>query len=123
MSCSRPAKEYGGAKKSGQCSVVFDTEKQMSFYSLQEDIQHYFETHLQGLQNQARNHLWKSESLQKVDAKVINVEESSLDCGLCESDKFCNFSRDHHSVKNALSALLVFPQCLSVPQIWIRFVR
>ncbi|KAF1492370.1 hypothetical protein FQV18_0006332, partial [Eudyptula minor novaehollandiae] len=66
-----------------------------SFQNLQEDIQNYFESHLQGLQNQVRNRLQKSYSVHKVevDAKVINVGESLLDCGLCESDEFCNFQK------------------------------
>ncbi|XP_066847678.1 uncharacterized protein [Anser cygnoides] len=78
-----------------QYGMLFDTVKQMSFQSLQEDIQNYFESHLQGLQNQVRNHLQKSYSVHKVevDAKVINVGESLLDCGLCESDEFCNFQK------------------------------
>lgn len=78
-----------------QYGMLFDTVKQMSFQSLQEDIQTYFESHLQGLQNQVRNHLQKSYSVHKVevDAKVINVGESLLDCGLCESDEFCNFQK------------------------------
>ncbi|XP_053115139.1 uncharacterized protein LOC128328920 isoform X2 [Hemicordylus capensis] len=78
-----------------QYGMLFDTVKQMSFKSLQEDIQHYFEANLQGLQNQVRNHLQKSYSVHKVevDAKVIDVGEPSLDCGLCESDEFCNFQK------------------------------
>ncbi|XP_064491964.1 uncharacterized protein LOC135402582 [Pseudopipra pipra] len=78
-----------------QYGMLFDTVKQMSFQSLQEDIQNYFESHLQGLQNQVRNHLQKSYSVHKVevDAKVINAGESLLDCGLCESDEFCNFQK------------------------------
>ncbi|XP_032929928.1 uncharacterized protein LOC117003784 [Catharus ustulatus] len=78
-----------------QYGMLFDTVKQMSFQSLQEDIQNYFESHLHGLQNQVRNHLQKSYSVHKVevDAKVINVGESLLDCGLCESDEFCNFQK------------------------------
>ncbi|XP_074123067.1 uncharacterized protein LOC141542518 [Sminthopsis crassicaudata] len=78
-----------------QYSMLFDTVKQMSFQNLQGDIQHYFQTHLQGLQNQVRNHLQKSYSVHKVevDAKMIDVGETSLDCGLCESDEFCNFQK------------------------------
>ncbi|TRZ24921.1 hypothetical protein HGM15179_002142 [Zosterops borbonicus] len=78
-----------------QYGLLFDTVKKVSFQSLQEDIQNYFESHLHGLQNQVRNHLQKSYSVHKVevDAKVINVGESLLDCGLCESDEFCNFQK------------------------------
>ncbi|XP_025061909.1 uncharacterized protein LOC112550545 [Alligator sinensis] len=78
-----------------QYGMLFNTVKQMSFQSLQEDIQNYFEAHLQGLQNQVKNHLQKSYSVHKVevDAKVIDVGESLLDCGLCESDEFCNFQK------------------------------
>lgn len=78
-----------------QYGMLFDTVKKMSFQSLQEDIQNYFKSHLQGLQNQVRNHLQKSYSVHKVevDAKVINTGESLLDCGLCETDEFCNFQK------------------------------
>nr|XP_060638414.1 uncharacterized protein LOC132778921 [Anolis sagrei ordinatus] len=78
-----------------QYGMLFDTVKQMSFQGLQEDIQHYFEANLQGLQNQARNHLQKSYSVHKVevDAKVIDIGEPLMDCGLCESDEFCNFQK------------------------------
>ncbi|CAI5788897.1 leucine-rich repeat-containing [Podarcis lilfordi] len=78
-----------------QYGMLFDTVKQMSFQSLQEDIQHYFEANLQGLQNQVRSHLQKSYSMHKVevDAKVIDVGEPLMDCGLCESDEFCNFQK------------------------------
>ncbi|MEE6466955.1 hypothetical protein FKM82_007102 [Ascaphus truei] len=81
-----------------QYDILFDTVKQMSFQSLQEDIQHYFEAHLQGLQNQVRNHLQKTYSVHKmdVDAKVIDVGEPLLDCGLCESDEFCSFQKTPH---------------------------
>ncbi|KAJ1100238.1 hypothetical protein NDU88_005325 [Pleurodeles waltl] len=78
-----------------QYGMLFDTVKQMSFQSLQDDIQHYFEAHLQGLQNQARNHLQKSFSVQKVDvdAKVFDVGPPMLDCGICEDDEFCDFQK------------------------------
>ncbi|KAM4689361.1 uncharacterized protein O3C94_007462 [Discoglossus pictus] len=78
-----------------QYSILFDTVKQMSFQSMQEDIQHYFEAHLQGLQNQVRNHLQKTYSVHKVDvdAKVLDVEGALLTCGTCESDEFCNFHK------------------------------
>ncbi|XP_075684835.1 uncharacterized protein LOC142653013 [Rhinoderma darwinii] len=78
-----------------QYSILFDTVKQMSFQSLQEDIQQYFEAHLQGLQNQVRNQIQKTYSVHKmdVDAKVIDVEEDLPDCGICESDEFCNFQK------------------------------
>ncbi|XP_053322903.1 uncharacterized protein LOC128497059 [Spea bombifrons] len=78
-----------------QYSILFDTVKQMSFQSLQEDIQHYFEAHLQGMQNQVRNHLQKTYSVHKVDVdtKVIDVGGPVLDCGHCESDEFCSFQK------------------------------
>nr|XP_033787290.1 uncharacterized protein LOC117354247 isoform X2 [Geotrypetes seraphini] len=81
-----------------QYGMVFDTVKQMSFQSLQEDIQHYFEAHLQGLQNQVRNHLHKPYFGQKldVDAKVIDVGGPLLSCNLCETDEFCNFQKTPH---------------------------
>ncbi|XP_069816646.1 uncharacterized protein [Dendropsophus ebraccatus] len=78
-----------------QYSILFDTVKQMSFQSLQEDIQQYFEAHLQGMQNQVRNHLQKTYSVHKVDvdAKVIDVEDSLPECGSCESEEFCDFQK------------------------------
>ncbi|XP_029444529.1 uncharacterized protein LOC115084169 [Rhinatrema bivittatum] len=78
-----------------QYGMLFDTVKQMSFQSLQEDIQHYFEAHLQGLQNQVRHHLQKPYSVHTVDvdAKVIDVGGPLLDCNLCEPDEFCNFQK------------------------------
>ncbi|XP_069504249.1 uncharacterized protein [Ambystoma mexicanum] len=78
-----------------QYGMLFDTVKQMSFQGLQDDIQHYFQAHLQGLQNQARDHLQKSFSVHKVDvdAKVIDVGAPLLDCGLCEGDEFCDFQK------------------------------
>ncbi|KAJ7322233.1 hypothetical protein JRQ81_018520 [Phrynocephalus forsythii] len=76
-----------------QYGMLFDTVKQMSLKGLQEDLQHYYEASLQGLWNQVRSHLQKSYSFHKVevDAKVIDVGEPMVDCGLCESDEFCNF--------------------------------
>ncbi|KAM4704866.1 uncharacterized protein WCC33_009673 [Rhinophrynus dorsalis] len=79
-----------------QYSILFDTVKQMSFQSLQEDIQNYFESHLQGLQNQVRNNLHNTYSVHKtdVDAKVLDVGAGPLlACGLCESDEFCSFQK------------------------------
>ncbi|KAM8967153.1 uncharacterized protein RCH25_025846 [Pelodytes ibericus] len=78
-----------------QYSILFDTVKQMSFQSLQEDIQQYFEAHLQGLQNQVRNHLQKTYSVHKVDveAKVIDIKGAEMSCGSCESDEFCSFQK------------------------------
>ncbi|XP_075068078.1 uncharacterized protein LOC142158222 [Mixophyes fleayi] len=79
----------------GQYSILFDTVKHMSFQSLQEDIQQYFEAHLQGLQSQVRNHLQKTYSVHKmdVDTKVMDVGRPPLDCGTCESDEFCTFQK------------------------------
>lgn len=80
-----------------QYSILFDTVKQMSFQSLQEDIQQYFEAHLQGLQNQVRSHLQKTYSVHKmdVDANVIDVGGGAPlpDCGPCEGDEFCSFQK------------------------------
>lgn len=78
-----------------QYGMLFDTVKQMSFKGLQEDIQHYFEANLQSLQKEVRNHLQKSYSVHKlnVDAKMIDIGEPLMECGLCESDEFCNFQK------------------------------
>ncbi|XP_013908140.1 PREDICTED: uncharacterized protein LOC106538220 [Thamnophis sirtalis] len=78
-----------------QYGMLFDTVKQMSFKGLQEDIQHYFEANLQNLQKEVRNHLQKSYSGHKlnVDAKMIDIGETLMECGFCESDEFCNFQK------------------------------
>ncbi|KAM9308026.1 uncharacterized protein PAF06_012163 [Gastrophryne carolinensis] len=80
-----------------QYSILFDTVKQMSFQSLQEDIQQYFEAHLQGLQNQVRNHLQKTYSVHKMDmdANVIDIDlgVSLPECEPCGSDEFCNIQK------------------------------
>lgn len=69
--------------------------KQMSFKGLQEDIQHYFEANLQNLQKEVRNNLQKSYSGHKlnVDAKMIDIGETLMEYGFCESDEFCNFQK------------------------------
>ncbi|KAG5850437.1 hypothetical protein ANANG_G00082430 [Anguilla anguilla] len=79
-----------------QYSMLSETVKQMSFQSLQDDIQSYFETHLQGLQNQVRSHLQKSYAVHKVDvdAKVMDVGHPLLDCGSCGPEEYCDFQRD-----------------------------
>ncbi|XP_028660196.1 uncharacterized protein nell3 [Erpetoichthys calabaricus] len=76
-----------------QYGMLFEAVKQMSFQSLQGDIQSYIESHLQGLQNQVRSHLQKSYAVHKVDvdAKVIDVGEPLLECGSCARDQYCNF--------------------------------
>ncbi|MGH0164035.1 UNVERIFIED_CONTAM: hypothetical protein FKN15_046200 [Acipenser sinensis] len=78
-----------------QYSMLFETVKQMSFQSLQADIQSYFQSHLQGLQNQVRSNLHKSYAVHKVDvdAKVIDVggHFSTNECGGCNSDEYCHF--------------------------------
>ncbi|XP_070582378.1 uncharacterized protein [Erythrolamprus reginae] len=78
-----------------QYGMLFDTVKQMSFKGLQEDINHYFEANLQNLQKEVRNHLQKSYSGHKlnVDTKMIDIGETLVECGFCESDEFCNFQK------------------------------
>ncbi|KAG9340092.1 hypothetical protein JZ751_022014 [Albula glossodonta] len=80
-----------------QYSMLSETVKQMSFQSLQGDIQSYFESHLQGLQNQVRSHLQKSYAVHKVDvdAKVMDVGHPvMMDCGSCGPEEYCDFQRD-----------------------------
>ncbi|XP_066574180.1 uncharacterized protein nell3 [Amia ocellicauda] len=79
-----------------QYSMLFETVKQMSFQSLQGDIQSYFESHLQGLQNQVRSHLQKSYAVHKVDvdAKVIDVGGPLLECSACATEEYCDFQSD-----------------------------
>ncbi|KAJ8396809.1 hypothetical protein AAFF_G00014080 [Aldrovandia affinis] len=79
-----------------QYGMLSETVKQMSFQSLQGDIQTYFESHLQGLQNQVRSQLQKSYAVHKldVDAKVMDVGHPLLDCGPCGPEEYCDFQRE-----------------------------
>lgn len=84
-----------------QYSLLSDTVKQVSFQGLQGELQSYFESHLAGLQSQARSHLQKSYTPQKVDSKVMDVvgeahfPQPLLGCpSPCGSEEFCDFQRD-----------------------------
>lgn len=86
-----------------QYSLVSDTVKQVSFQGLQGELQSYFESHLAGLQSQARSHLQKSYTTQKMDmdSKVMDVVREAnfpqplLGCpSPCGSEEFCDFQRD-----------------------------
>ncbi|XP_055038749.2 uncharacterized protein nell3 [Misgurnus anguillicaudatus] len=84
-----------------QYGLLSETVKQVSFQGLQGELQTYFESHLAGLQNQARSHLQKSYAVHKmnVDTKVMDVvgdaESPLLGCpNPCGPDEYCDFQKD-----------------------------
>ncbi|KAM8881162.1 uncharacterized protein nell3 [Synchiropus picturatus] len=86
-----------------QYGLLSDTVKQVSFQGLQGELQSYFESHLAGLQSQARSHLQKSYAVHKmdVDSKEMDVigearfPQPLLACpSTCGPDHFCDFQRD-----------------------------
>ena len=86
-----------------QYGLLSDTVKQVSFQGLQGELQSYFESHLAGLQSQARSHLQKSYAVHKmeVDTKVMDVVGEAnfprplLGCpSPCSPEEFCDFQRD-----------------------------
>ncbi|AWP21044.1 Hypothetical protein SMAX5B_001567 [Scophthalmus maximus] len=86
-----------------QYGLLSDTVKQVSFQGLQGELQSYFESHLAGLQSQARSHLQKSYTVHKMDmdSKVMDVVgEASVPRPLlgcpspCASEEFCDFQRE-----------------------------
>ncbi|XP_069015814.1 uncharacterized protein nell3 [Embiotoca jacksoni] len=86
-----------------QYGLLSDTVKQVSFQGLQGELQSYFESHLAGLQSQARSHLQKSYAVHKVDvdSKVMDVAgEARFPQPLpgcpspCGSAEYCDFQRD-----------------------------
>ncbi|XP_041924527.1 uncharacterized protein nell3 [Alosa sapidissima] len=104
-----------------QYGLLAETLKQASFQGLQGELQSYFESHLAGLQSQARSHLHKSYAVHKVDvdAKVMDVPggvavplpglshpESPharhvLACpSACGSEEYCDFQREPPSCES-----------------------
>ncbi|XP_007555817.1 uncharacterized protein nell3 [Poecilia formosa] len=86
-----------------QFGQLLETVKQVSFQGLQGELQSYFESHLAGLQSQARSHLQKSYAVHKmdIDSKVMDVVgETHFPQPLrgcqspCGSQEFCDFQRD-----------------------------
>ncbi|XP_060920385.1 uncharacterized protein nell3 [Labrus mixtus] len=86
-----------------QYGLLSDTIKQVSFQGLQGELQSYFESHMAGLQSQARSHLQKSYAVHKmdVDAKVMDVvgeahfPQPLLGCPTpCGQEEFCDFQKD-----------------------------
>lgn len=86
-----------------QYGLLSDTVKQVSFQGLQGELQSYFESHLAGLQSQARSHLQKSYAVHKVDmdSKVMDVigeahfPQPLLGCpSTCGPEEFCDFQKD-----------------------------
>ncbi|XP_054622157.1 uncharacterized protein nell3 [Dunckerocampus dactyliophorus] len=82
-----------------QYGLLLDTVKQVSFRGLQGELQSYFESHLAGLQSQARSHL--QNAVHKADAKVMDVvgeahiPQPLIGCpSACGADHFCDFQRD-----------------------------
>ncbi|XP_053874501.1 uncharacterized protein LOC128831777 isoform X2 [Malaclemys terrapin pileata] len=82
-----------------QYGMLFDTVKQMSFQSLHEDIQHYFEAQLQGLQNQDRDECIESPNICGERIKCLNtpggfrclgIAEKDAALGLCGEEYFFN---------------------------------
>ncbi|KAL9869438.1 uncharacterized protein GJ701_005604 isoform 2-T2 [Geothlypis trichas] len=69
-----------------QYGMVFDTVKQMSFQSLQEDIQNYFESYLHGLQNQDRDECTESPSICGERIKCLNTPGGFRCLGIAEKD-------------------------------------
>ncbi|KAG9276769.1 hypothetical protein AMEX_G9109 [Astyanax mexicanus] len=83
-----------------QYGLLSETVKQVSFQGLQGELQSYFQSHLAGLQSQARSHLQKSYAVHKMDmdAKVMDVAEDTdhplLGCrSACGSEEYCNFQK------------------------------
>lgn len=86
-----------------QYGALSDTVKQVSFQGLTGELQTYFQSHLEGLQSQARTHLQKSYAVHKMeaDAKVMDVvgeahlPQPLLGCSSpCGQEEFCDFQRD-----------------------------
>lgn len=86
-----------------QYGLLSDTVKQVSFQGLQGELQSYFQSHLEGLQSQARSHLQKSYAVHKadMDTKVMDVvgephfPQPLVGCASsCSQEEFCNFQKD-----------------------------
>uniref|UniRef100_A0A3Q3B7L7 NELL (neural EGFL like) family member 3 n=1 Tax=Kryptolebias marmoratus TaxID=37003 RepID=A0A3Q3B7L7_KRYMA len=86
-----------------QFGLLSDAFKQISFQGLQGELRSYFESHLAGLQSQARSHLQKSYAVHKmdIDSKVVDVVgEAHFPQPLpgcpspCGSEEFCDFQKD-----------------------------
>lgn len=86
-----------------QYGLLSDTVKQVSFQGLQAELQSYFESHLAGLQSQARSHLQKSYADHKMDMDTKGMDvvgeahfpRPVLMClSPCGPEEFCDFQRD-----------------------------
>lgn len=86
-----------------QLGLVSDTFKQVSVQGLQGELQNYFESHLAGLQNQARGHLWKPGTSDKAGAAPKSMDVTGeahlprplLGCPApCGRDEYCNFQKE-----------------------------
>lgn len=86
-----------------QYGLLSDTFKQMSFRGLQGELQSYFESHLAGLQNQARGHLQKSYAVEKADAAPKSMDvigeahlpQPLLGCSApCGQEEYCNLQKE-----------------------------
>lgn len=86
-----------------QYGLLSDTFKQASFQDLQGELRSYFESHLVGLQNQARGHLQRpytsdnagSGAAPKQDAiGEAHLPQPLLGCAApCGQDEYCNVQR------------------------------
>ncbi|XP_056440684.1 uncharacterized protein nell3 [Gadus chalcogrammus] len=89
-----------------QYGMLSDTVKQVSFQGLQGELQSYFQSHLAGLQSQARSQLQKSYAVHKMDAdsKVVEVmdvlgeahfPQPLFGCTTsCSGEEFCDFQKE-----------------------------
>ncbi|KAG7266485.1 hypothetical protein CRUP_028434 [Coryphaenoides rupestris] len=90
-----------------QYGLLSDTVKQVSFQGLQGELQSYFQSHLAGLQSQARSHLQKSYAVHKMEAdgkEVVDVLDvlgeahfprPLLGCATpCGPEEFCEFQKE-----------------------------
>lgn len=84
-----------------QYGLLSDALKQVSFRGLQGELQSYFESHLAGLQNQARGHVRTSHAVDKAPPKAMDVIRGAhfpqplLACSApCGQEEYCDFQKD-----------------------------
>lgn len=84
-----------------QYGLLADVLKQASFHGLQGELQNYFQSHLVGLQSQARAHMHNAVHKVDTDAKVMDVVGEAhfpqllMGCtSACQPDHYCDFQSD-----------------------------
>ncbi|XP_019745105.1 uncharacterized protein nell3 [Hippocampus comes] len=84
-----------------QYGLLTDVLKQASFQGLQGELQNYFQSHLVGLQSQARGHMHNVVHKVDTDAKVMDVVGEAhfpqllMGCAsACQPDHYCDFQSD-----------------------------